>query len=598
MPQTGRDYASSGSIGSSQVVYNAALSSFTDTEITAGITYFYKIFAYDVSFNYASGVQLKGDTTPPANTINNVFECDSSRIIALTWSNPTDADFSKVLILRSTSPIMDAPTTGQSYAGGGSIDSSTVVYNSDLESFQITGDEANTFYYYKLFAYDTSVNYASGVEVSGGGSKANNDDDGLIEIYTAKMLDNMRHEPAGAGYKTSATQTTANTDGCPTPSGCNGYELTADIDLLSLLDTGGVRGEIDETTDADDKQMTVIDITKDESWEPIDSFAGTFEGNNHSIANLWVNVISGNAGLFGTTSGTVVISNVRIISGSIYSSDSEGSFSGGLVGFGATVHIINSYFSGAGGVSSSAAVAPSSHFYSGGLVGSGTTVNITNSYFSGAGGVYSSSSSSFDSYSGGLVGSGSAVDITNSYFSGAGKISSSSSSSSSYSGGLVGSGTTVDITNSYFSGVGGISSSSAVAVASSSGGLVGSGAVMITNGYWDTDAPQSVNGVERILSDKRAAGSSTMNPSGAIGLTLTQLKAITMSTTGAPSPSGLPHSATDNTKAWDLGTIMQLPVVKLCVPTIDMNAMPPTTDWTTCTSYDALLPGQRPISRE
>ena len=181
----------------------------------------------------------------------------------------------------------------------------------------------------------------------------------------------------------------------------------------------------------------------------------------------------------------------------------------------------------------------------------------------------------------------SSLTIMNSYFSGSGGVS-SFSPYNSRSGGLVGGyDRSSTIMNSYFSGSGRVSSSSR----SNVGGLVGSSSksLTITNSYWNTDAPQSVNDVERmLLSDKRAQGNAETNPSGATGLTLIGLKA-----TSGTYPDGLPSGATDETKAWDLGTDMQLPAVKLCVPTIDTSAMPPTIDWTTCASYGALLPGQR-----
>ena len=375
-PTTGRDYAGVDLIGSSQMMYNAASSSFTDTEITEGVTYFYKIFAYDTLFNYASGVELEGDTTSPENVTNSRFVNFDSNGITLAWVNPTDIDLSKVLVLRSASSIADAPTTGRDYASGDSIGSSTVVYNATASSFADAQITAGVAYFYKLFAYDASFNYASGAEISGGGSKADRDGDGLIEIYTAEMLNNMRHDLTGASYKTSNTQ--PNTTGCPTSS-CNGYELTAHIDLLSLLDANG-NGMIDTTTVGFDKnadgdtrdageRITVIDIGmgKDKSWLPVgdnstnsnaSQFTGNFEGNNRTIANLWVNVSSsGNthAGLFGVTGGTVVIRNVGVISGSIHSSSSassSSSLSGGLVAHqsAGALTITNSYFSGSGGV--------------------------------------------------------------------------------------------------------------------------------------------------------------------------------------------------------------------------------------------------------
>ena len=148
--------------------------------------------------------------------------------------------------------------------------------------------------------------------------------------------------------------------GCPA-SGCNGYELTANIDLLSLLDTSGDE-MIDTTMVGIDKnanthtndpgeQVTVIS-TGDTSWMPISIFTGNFEGNNHTISNLWVHVSLGGhsyAGLFGVTGGRVIIRNVGVISGAVHSSSPNlarhAAHSGGLVGQnGGTLTITNSYF--------------------------------------------------------------------------------------------------------------------------------------------------------------------------------------------------------------------------------------------------------------
>ena len=446
------------------------------------------------------------------------------------------------------------------------------------------------------------------------------DHDGLIEIKNATMLNNMRYDLTGTSYKTSASDA-GDSSGCPPvvngSGGCYGYELSTNIDLLSLLDKNK-NGKIDTTMEGIDnnadgdttdigEQVSVIDTSKDISWIAVgdassNAFRGTFEGNNHTIANLWVNVASSSgvyAGLFGVTSGIITIRNVGIISGSIYSSASK-AYSGGLVGSGQTVNITNSYFGGGGDVFSSSS---SSASYSGGLVGRGRTVSITNSSFGGrgilssasttsysgglvgdcgtvsitnsyfgGGGVFSSASAS-KAYSGGLVGRGQTVHITNSYF-GRGQLGvfSSSSSSASYSGGLVGlvgTGTTVSIINSYFGGGGGVFSS---AYSGGLVGLVGTGTtVSITNSYWNTTPSQSPSFAE---------GNAMMNPQSVRGLTLMELKA-----TSSRHPSGLP-SGTGSAKAWNLGTASQLPAIKECVDPAGVITV-------TCSSYGALLPGQR-----
>ncbi len=453
-----------------------------------------------------------------------------------------------------------------------------------------------------LFQCGESASSGNGGNVTADADNdADNDGDGLIDISTAEMLNNMRYNLAGTSYKTSSDGD-GDSSGCPTGA-CHGYELTANIDLVSLLDTNE-SGMIDTTTvEVAGEMHTVIDVSEDTSWVPVgdgdNAFTGIFDGNNNTIANLWVNISSSDnnvyAGLFGAANGTVAIRNVGVISGGVSSSatsvsSNPSSYSGGLVGYvfplsssSSSFTITNSYFFGSGGVSASA----DDDARSGGLVGETLlSLTIMNSYFSGSGGV-SSSATSF-SYSGGLVGrvsSDSSLMITNSYFSGSGGVSSSSAGTSplfsaSGSGGLVGSvsASSLTITNSYFSGSGGVSSSSA-GTSTFSGGLLGrsSGSQsMLTfmNSYWNTDAPQSIDGGTTAQAPKRAQGNST-NDRGAVRLALAELQA----TSGT-----FPDLLGD---AWDLGTDQQNPAVKRCTLNTAM------TDCASPAMYGALLGGQR-----
>ena len=103
---------------------------------------------------------------PPANVTNHVLQRNPNGI-TLTWINPTDADFSKVLILRSESSIADSPARGRNYAGVTLIGSSRMMYNAASSSFTDTEITEGVTYFYKIFSYDTSFNYASGVELEG-----------------------------------------------------------------------------------------------------------------------------------------------------------------------------------------------------------------------------------------------------------------------------------------------------------------------------------------------------------------------------------------------------------------------------------------------
>ncbi len=104
------------------------------------------------------------DTVPPAVVSGAAF---GDLLNVITWVNPADADFSKVLILRNTSSIVDAPSAGKEYTVGGAlIGTSRVVHNANSLDFSDSAATAGTLYYYKIFAYDASRNYAAGVEIS------------------------------------------------------------------------------------------------------------------------------------------------------------------------------------------------------------------------------------------------------------------------------------------------------------------------------------------------------------------------------------------------------------------------------------------------
>ena len=60
---------------------------------------------------------------------------------------------------------------------------------------------------------------------------ADNDGNGLIEIWSLTDLHNMRYNLAGTSYKTTSTESVVgNSLGCPA-TGCIGYELTRNLDF-------------------------------------------------------------------------------------------------------------------------------------------------------------------------------------------------------------------------------------------------------------------------------------------------------------------------------------------------------------------------------
>ena len=125
------------------------------------------------------------------------------------------------------------------------------------------------------------------------------DDDGLIEIYTLAQLDAVRHDLDGDGTPATEGETAyaaaypdaSDGMGCPTTDGCSGYELMANLDFdtngSGRADTGDTYwndgqgwvpvGGAGSTSGSDRRSVT--------SRNP---FHATFEGNGHTIANLFV----------------------------------------------------------------------------------------------------------------------------------------------------------------------------------------------------------------------------------------------------------------------------------------------------------------------
>ena len=236
------------------------------------------------------------------------------------------------------------------------------------------------------------------------------DNDGLIEIYDLEGLNEMRHQLDGSGHKTSA-DATKSTQGCP-ESGCIGYELMTDLDFNADASYRTTSNKVTWTTAS--------------GWSPIGSdsnrFSGVFEGNGHTISNLYIDRTRNDIGLFAVTAATAQIQNIKLLNATIQGAIDVGSLVGSNFGLiinsdVTTATIVgNSQIGGLvganrGDIISSFAYADVIGFSNvGGLVGNNTS-NITNTYAAGT-----VSSTQTVSHAGGLVGAnGSSGSIRNSY---------------------------------------------------------------------------------------------------------------------------------------------------------------------------------------
>ena len=309
------------------------------------------------------------------------------------------------------------------------------------------------------------------------------DDDGLIEVTTLARLNAIRHDLDGDGEPTAdgatayaaAFSTVGDRQACGGLTGCVGYELGADLDF----DTNG-----DGSAGAGDTYWN-----SGAGWEPLGAdtssstpgviafvfgagFRAIFEGNGHTIANLFIDRDSDDVGLFGRTSYGSVIRHVGLVDVEV----SGGSGVGGLAGTDNNSSIIGSYVTG---------MVSGTGDNVGGLVGQTYGSSVVTSYaaveVTGGNNV------------GGLIGENDAA-VTASYATGwvAGDDN---------VGGLVGS-NGITITASYATGP--------VTGQSNVGGLVGrntrsfSSTGTVTASYWDTSTSGQTTGSGRTTAQLQA----------------------------------------------------------------------------------------------
>ena len=167
------------------------------------------------------------------------------------------------------------------------------------------------------------------------------DNDGLIEISSLAQLDAVRYDTNGNGNVADqhyVAYTQAFTDprfdmGCPS-DGCHGYELAADLDF----DTNG-NGE----DDAGDAYWN-----DGKGWEPVggptrDYFTATFDGNSHTISNLYINRPEADrVGLFGAVGFRSVIRGISLVSVNVTGKGTVG----GLIGYNSGGKVANASVSG------------------------------------------------------------------------------------------------------------------------------------------------------------------------------------------------------------------------------------------------------------
>ncbi|MDE0196495.1 MAG: hypothetical protein OXP08_13190, partial [bacterium] len=394
------------------------------------------------------------------------------------------------------------------------------------------------------------------------------DDDNLIEVSNLEQLNAVRWDLDGNGISSNSGHAAAFPN-APTGMGCaaavcQGYELAADLDF----------------DDAGSYASGSVNMawTSGTGWTPIPNFNTLFEGNGHTISNLFINRASSDrVGLFATVESGGEVRNAVLDAVDVTGRDNVGALVGVSPGTVANVSATGSV-TGRDNVGALVGVLQSGGAITGGhsavdVTGSGTRVgglvgqnqgSITASYATGT-----VDKTGTGPGTGGLVGDNAGA-VSRSYATGA--VTSAGRNVGGLAGEIRGSVTAsyatgrVEITNTSHSTLGGLvgwatgngrisasySTGEVTGGGGNRGGLVGDAgnSTTITDSYWDTDT--SIN--------TSAAGtgkttSELQSPTGYTGI-------YAAWNVDADGDAGT-GDASGNDNPWDFGTASQYPALKV-----------------------------------
>ena len=245
------------------------------------------------------------------------------------------------------------------------------------------------------------------------------DDDGLIEIDSLAELHAVRWDLNGDGKIEEPDHVDEfSSRGCPPDGACIGYELTTDLDL----DTN-VNGMADssDTYWNDGAGWETIG-----SGAPVYNFNAVFEGNGHTISNLFINrtgIQAWEVGLFGQIGLQGTVKNLGLPSVDVTGAYDVGGLAGANTGAITNVYVTGSVNStgrllgNAGGLVGNSGGRIAASYFSGDVAGNNTAGGLVGAFGNQIIASYATGTVTAEHISGGLTGTNFGA-ITASYATG------------------------------------------------------------------------------------------------------------------------------------------------------------------------------------
>jgi PA14 domain/Secretion system C-terminal sorting domain/Polysaccharide deacetylase len=164
---------SSSTFEGGKVVYQGSGTNVTVTNLTAGRTYYFRVFVRNGT-NWSSGVETTAvptDVISTAPNITNLTATPQTNAASVNWANPTTT-FSDILVVAkqgsgfTTKPTATSYTADANFTGNGAaFEGGKVVYQGTGTNVTVTNLTANQTYYFRVFVRNGTT-WSSGIETS------------------------------------------------------------------------------------------------------------------------------------------------------------------------------------------------------------------------------------------------------------------------------------------------------------------------------------------------------------------------------------------------------------------------------------------------